>query len=478
MRSKKFVACSVVVATLFVVAVPTSAITLWEENFESYAAGTQIGTTAKWLDSPDEGLMINGYYDEEDVSSVGHRLDPDGMALDGNSHKEQGVTGRLWSVARATIPGPATNSELVDVTVSFDAIVQRGSNSNGTANSGLYLEIAGGLAEFGLHFSRANGKGWGFINGNGTDGRPTWAPVDRGLSGTSEYAGEITTGGVELGMTHDNGIWHAVNSPTTASITLDKATMLATATVGGYDFTPQPFTQNVWDNLHGFRIRNDINGVAHHDANFGIDIDNIRVTSNTATDFTWKGGSGDWGQATNWTPGGSPGNGMATLSDETVLFGGASGATSTIFTDSQVDINQIQFDNETASHLIVGSGGVNMIATTEDTPVEPSVKVLAGDHTFQTPFSISDDTTITVDSGSLTFDNQVDLAGHMLTLSGTTTFNHSVVDSVGGGSVVLLSGEVSGLGAISVVPEPASLALVVLAGFFGLVCRQNRKAVL
>ena len=98
--------------------------------------------------------------------------------------------------------------------------------------------------------------------------------------------------------------------------------------------------------------------------------------------------------------------------------------------------------------------------------------------TFQTPFSIGDDTTITVDSGSLTFDNQVDLAGHTLTLSGTTSFNHSVVDSVGGGLVVLLSGEVSGLGDISVVPEPASLALVVLAGFFGLVRSRNRQTVL
>jgi hypothetical protein len=453
MRSKKFVACGVVVATLFVVAVPASAITLWEETFESYSAGTQIGTTAKWLGSADEGLMINGYYDEEDISSVGQRLDPDGMALDGNSHKEQGVTGRLWSVAKATIPGPATNSELIDLTVSFDAIVQRGSNSNGTANSGLYLEY-GESAEFGLHFSRANGYGWGFVNSG------------PGLANVNEYEGFA-----------ENYTFGA-NVPVSASITLDKATMMASATVAGHDFTPQPFDQSVWDGLSGFRIRNDVAGVAHHDANFGMDVDNILITSNTATDFTWKGGSGDWDQATNWTPGGSPGNGMATLSDDTVLFGSASGATSTIFTDSQVDINQIQFDNETASHLIVGPGGVNMIATTEDTPVAPLVKVLAGDHTFQTPFSIGDDTTITVDSGSLTFDNQVDLAGHTLTLSGTTSFNHSVVDSVGGGLVVLLSGEVSGLGDISVVPEPASLALVVLAGFFGLVCRQNRKAVL
>ncbi len=270
----KYFVMSMLAVAVLAVSVSAQTQLLWEEDFEGYAAGTRIGTTAKWLDSPDEGIMVNGYSAD---SALGQRLDSDGMTLDGNSHSEQQAGGaRKWSVARTAFPGPSANA--TSYTVAFDTIVQRGSNSNGTANSGVYLEIAGGLAEFGLHFSRANGKGWGFINGNGTIGRPTWAATDRGLSGTSEYAGAATTGGAELGMTNDNGIWHAVNSPTTASITLDKATMLVTATVGGYDFTPQAFTQNVWDSLHGLRIRNDIAPVGHPDANLGIDVDNIRVT--------------------------------------------------------------------------------------------------------------------------------------------------------------------------------------------------------
>jgi hypothetical protein len=451
MRSEKFVIYGVALTVLFVGWGSAGAVTLWEEDFEGYAAGTPIQDATGWETSAADGpILINGFAED---SSGGHRLEGSGMALDGNSNLELGAPGRVWSTSRATVPGPTTNSELIDYTVSFDTIVQRGGNANGTGNSGLYINY-GESSEFGLHFMRANGKGWGFVNSG------------PGLSNVSEYEGFV------------DHVYFGANVPTTASITLDKTTMMASATVAGHDFTPQPFTQAVWDGIIGLEIRNDID---HHvnpnDDNFGMDVDNILVTGNTATDFSWKGGSGDWNQAANWAPGGTPGNGAAGLSNETVLFGAASSATSTIFTDSQVDINHIQFDNETASHFIVGPGGVNMIATTEDTPASPAVNVLAGDHTFQTPFSIGDDTTVTVASGSLAFDGQVDLAGHTLTLSGTTSFNHSVVDSVGGGLVVILSGEVSGLSGVSVVPEPSSLVLVLLAGGLGLVGGRNRKQV-
>jgi len=407
------------VVVLFVMAIPASAVTFWQEDFESYPAGTDIQTATGWETSSADGpIRINGY---DENSAGGHRLEGSGMALDGNSGKEQGSgVGRVWSTSRAVVPGPASNAEAIDYTVSFDTIVQRGSNSNGTGNSGFYLECGDACGEFGLHFQRSNNYGWGFVNSGS------------GLANVSQYTGSSSNA-----TPPDSGIWHAVNNPTTASITLDKTTMLASATVGGYDFDPQPFTQAVWDGISGLRVRNDINNPAHEDHNFGMDIDNILITANTPTDFIWKGGSGDWNQATNWTPGGSPGNGLATLNNDTAWFGEVGGGdpTSTIYTNTRVDISHIQFENETASHFIVGPGGVNMITTTEDTPVAPAIDVAKGDHTFQTPFSIGDDTTVTVASGSLTFDNQVDLAGKMLTLSGATSLNHSVVDSVGGGSI-------------------------------------------
>jgi hypothetical protein len=465
---------------LFVMAVPASAITFWQEDFESYAAGTAIQDTAKWSGSAADGpIRINGY---TETSDLGQRLDSDGLALDGNSNKEQlsGV-GRVWSTSRATIPGPTTNAEAIDYTVSFDAFVERGSNSNGTGNSGFHIKY-GDASEFGLSFMRANNKGWGFMNSG------------PGLSGVSTWEG------------FENGYYFGANEAVSASITLDKTTMMASASVGGHDFAPQPFDISVWNTIDQLSIFNDIANPAHADRNYGMDVDNILITANTPTDFIWKGGSGDWNQATNWTPGGNPGNGLATLNNDTAWFGevGSGDPTSTIYTNTRVDISHIQFDHETASYFIAGPGGVNMITTAEDTPVAPAIDVANGDHTFQTPFSIGDDTTVTVASGSLTFDNQVDLAGHMLTLSGATSLNHSVVDSVGGGSIVLLSGEVSGLGTISgnvdnqsatvspggsggavtisggAVPEPSSLALVLLAGagFFGMVRSRNRQTVL
>ena len=481
MRCRRRIAYGVVMVVLFVMAVPASAITFWQEDFESYAAGTAIQDTAKWSGSAADGpIRINGY---TETSDLGQRLDSDGLALDGNSNKEQlsGV-GRVWSTSRATIPGPTTNAEAIDYTVSFDAFVERGSNSNGTGNSGFHIKY-GDASEFGLSFMRANNKGWGFMNSG------------PGLSGVSTWEG------------FENGYYFGANEAVSASITLDKTTMMASASVGGHDFAPQPFDISVWNTIDQLSIFNDIANPAHADRNYGMDVDNILITANTPTDFIWKGGSGDWNQATNWTPGGNPGNGLATLNNDTAWFGEVGGGgdpTSTIYTNTRVDISHIQFDHETASYFIAGPGGVNMITTAEDTPVAPAIDVANGDHTFQTPFSIGDDTTVTVASGSLTFDNQVDLAGHMLTLSGATSLNHSVVDSVGGGSIVLLSGEVSGLGTISgnvdnqsatvspggsggavtisggAVPEPSSLALVLLAGagFFGMVRSRNRQTVL
>jgi len=415
MRLIATIACAVVTVVVLVMASSATAVTLYEETFEAYAAGTDIQTATGWETSSADGpILINGY---NEFSEDGHRLLGSGMALDGNSGLPQGWTARVWTTSRAIAPGPATNDSALDYTVSFDTIVQRGSNSNGTGNSGFYLDYGEAGAEFGLHFQRSNNYGWGFINSG------------PGLANTSQYTGSSAN------LTPpENGIWHAVNQPTTASITLDKATMMASATVGDYDFDPQPFTQAVWDGIEGFHIRNDIDLRSNpNDANYGMDVDNILIAATTPTDFTWNGGSGDWGQSDNWTPGGNPGNGWSTLDNDTVLFDDASGADSTVFTDGPIELNQLQFDN--GSYFIAGPGGVKMVTTTEDTPVAPAVGVANGNHTLQTPFSISDDTIVTVTTGSLTFDNAVDVAGKMLSLSGTTSLNHSVVDTGEGGSI-------------------------------------------
>ena len=226
-------------------------VVVWEEDFESYDAGTAIQDTAAWSTSAADGpIRINGYTENSDL---GQRIDEDGLALDGNSNKEQlSGPGRVWSTSRAVFAGPS--AEATSYTVQFDAYVQYGSNSNGTSNSGLYLECDD-CGELGLHYSRANGQGWGFVGPDGAQRH----------DGASSY-------------------WWSGHSR--ASITLDKATMTATATVAniediGYGnavFATQTITQGIWDGLRGIRVRNDINNPAHADANYGMDVDNIVVS--------------------------------------------------------------------------------------------------------------------------------------------------------------------------------------------------------
>ena len=246
---KYFVTILLAVAVL-AVAVPASAGVVWSEDFESYAAGTAIQDTAKWSGSAADGpIRINGY---TATSDLGQRVDPDGLALDGNSNKEQlsGV-GRVWSTSRATIPGPSANA--VTYTVAFDTVVERGSNSNGTGNSGFHIK-SGEASEFGLSFMRANGRGWGFMN-SGT-----------GHSGVSTWEGFA------------NGYYFGANEAVSASITLDKTTMMASASVAGHDFAPQPFDISVWNTIDQLSIFNDISNPAHADRNYGMDVDNIVIS--------------------------------------------------------------------------------------------------------------------------------------------------------------------------------------------------------
>ncbi len=224
---------------------------VWEEDFESYAAGTAIQDTANWSNSSADGpIRINGY---TETSDLGQRVDSDGQALDGNSGNEQGGTTRIWSTSRAAFPGPTADA--TSYTVKFDANVQYGSNSNGTSNSGLFL-ICAECGELGLHYQRANGKGWGFVGADGRkqhDGQQPW--------------------------------WWSGDAH--GSITLDKATMTATATVasivdqgwGTADFGTQPITQAIWDGITGLYVQNDINLSSNpNDANYGMDVDNIVVS--------------------------------------------------------------------------------------------------------------------------------------------------------------------------------------------------------
>ena len=121
--------------------------------------------------------------------------------------------------------------------------------------------------EFGLHYSRSNGQGWGFV------------ATGDGLPGTTERASQP---------------WWYTNVPVKGTITLDKETMTATARIeelqevpnyAPHDFAPVTFTEDVWNGITALSIRNDVISIGN---NRGIDVDNIRITATTPTDFTGK----------------------------------------------------------------------------------------------------------------------------------------------------------------------------------------------
>ena len=215
------------------------------------------------------------------------------------------------------------------------------------------------------------------------------------------------------------------------------------------------------------------------------------------TDFTWNAGAGNWNAPENWSPNGTPGDGQSIFgTHETVLFGGAISSDSTVFTDTQVTINSVQFDNS-FSYGIAGQRRINLIASTAG-PL-PSISVVSGNHEFQTAVKLLSDATVDVASGStLTFTNTLNLNGQTLTKTGDGNLAVNNKLNLGGGTLVGSQGTISGVGtiggdvnneggtispgdnaalssgdSISDVPEPSTMLLLVLGGLLGFRARRR-----
>jgi len=332
-----------------------------------------------------------------------------------------------WTLDHVAVPSPA--DDVYQLTL--DAFVTYNGNNDGTNNAGFGLSDSDDNpfgTEFMVQYGRANGNGW---------------RVDyRALGGELQHSG--TNFGTVAGLGHNNGF--LAGNPSGADDGLVRIAMTvidhgATGTVdtsiweianpsNRIDFDQQVLTSDPSE-LDRITVLQGIS-VAANDT--GIDIDNITWTREDAS--VWGASSGgNWNTAANWAPARTPGDGSATADDDKVTFGSAITSNATVFSDSGLELNNITFDNSSASYIVAGTGGVSMIATTG--AVDPTIDVDSGNHTFQTPVAFDGDTTITVNSGSLTFDNQIDLKGNTLVLfGGATSINHSVVDSVGGGSIL------------------------------------------
>lgn len=148
----------------------------------------------------------------------------------------------------------------------------------------------------------------------------------------------------------------------------------------------------------------------------------------------WDGGSGSWTFNGNWDVPDAP-----VTNEYSALFGNASTGPATVYTNTAVAVSSIEINNAN-THVFAGAGAVTLDATSGNASIDVlgtgDPNGAAGDHSFQLPVALADNTDVTVGTdSSLAFDNQVDLMGNILSLSGAVSLNHSVVDTVGGGSV-------------------------------------------
>ena len=211
------------------------------------------------------------------------------------------------------------------------------------------------------------------------------------------------------------------------------------------------------------------------------------LNSGLADTFLWtEDGVGDWAMASNWTPPLGPPNDPT----YTVIFStGVTGPTTAV-TNSDITVNRIEFNNATHSYAVGGLGSVNLATGTDSAgDVPPVVSVLQGSHEFQVRVNLAADTEVNVAAPSalLEFNNRLNLNGNTLNKMGAgTLFINNRLATGTAGAIDCQAGTCSGTGTIggnlnnssaivspgsstdsvgtlNVIPEPASLALLVLA---------------
>jgi hypothetical protein len=161
--------------------------------------------------------------------------------------------------------------------------------------------------------------------------------------------------------------------------------------------------------------------------------------------FNWGiNGSGDWEGNNNWIPlGGTPNS-----QDHVVTFGNVIDTRQTVFTNADITVNTINFDEPDARFIIGGGGELSLQQDTTESL--PQINVTQGTHEFQLPVKILNDTAVAVSSGAtLTFNNQLDLNGQTLTKTGPGGIAVNNNLSTGGGTFVCFEGNCSGTGTIT-----------------------------
>ncbi|MCA9230727.1 MAG: PEP-CTERM sorting domain-containing protein [Planctomycetales bacterium] len=151
------------------------------------------------------------------------------------------------------------------------------------------------------------------------------------------------------------------------------------------------------------------------------------------TEFTWDSpDSASWTSATRWT---DSAFGPPQTKNQKAILGDAIGSENrTVTILKPVTVNAIEFNNTLGgSYAVAGLDRITLEQS--DSLVDPAIEVLSGDHEIQVALTLADDLSVTVTSGSLALNNEINLGGNTLTLSGAVSVNHAIV---GGGTVVNL----------------------------------------
>ena len=210
---------------------------------------------------------------------------------------------------------------------------------------------------------------------------------------------------------------------------------------------------------------------------YGLDLDITTAVISPGPEKTWRNNAaGDWNDADNWL-GGVPDD-----DSEVAVFGNAIQTPRTVFTDSHVTVQAIQFNNSN-TYAITGTGSITL--QTGTSAPRSNIDVLLGNHEFQTSVNLNNDTDVTVASGStLSFINSLNLGGNTLTKDGDGTMVINSSFSLGSGTIIENGGTISGGGFIGGdlinnggtvspgnsnlvaqtqgVPEPAALVLLII----------------
>jgi hypothetical protein len=114
-----------------------------------------------------------------------------------------------------------------------------------------------------------------------------------------------------------------------------------------------------------------------------------------------------------------------------VLFGSAITSPHTVAVDTNKTVNTMTFTN-TNTYAISGPATISLAGA------NPTVEATLGSHQIQTKIKLEANAAANGNGGTIDFNNQIDLNGMTLTTSGIVNINHSVMSSVGPGSIVNL----------------------------------------